>query len=218
MAQCWYCRKVKGKRICPARGGELICPRCCGSKRRVEIHCPPSCRYLHGTHDSKWTSQNQEREAARFFASFLSLSDEAARFYVFLHQLLTKTSSPLSQLGDVELSEVLGATAKTLETLAKGVLYRHHASSPHLEPASDWLFRVVTARKNIESAPEASDASVLEAMVALHSAVDEHGRAGAKERYLDAARRLLADSLREAPPLHLPDGLDEPPSRLVVPP
>lgn len=45
MAACVSCGQRKGKRSCPALGG-LICPKCCGTKRVVEIHCPPDCRYL----------------------------------------------------------------------------------------------------------------------------------------------------------------------------
>jgi hypothetical protein len=217
MAQCWYCGKVKGKRSCPARGSELICPRCCGSKRRVAIRCPPSCSYLHGTHDSKWTSKSQEREATRFFSRLLRLEDRPARFYVFLHHLLSKTENPLSALPDSDLGGVLATAIKTLSTLEKGLLYRHPAASPHLEGAADWLLRVTAARKKIEGAPEASDEDVLAALRALHAGVEEHGRESGKERYLDAADRLLADSVSGAP-LKLPDELDEPPSPLIVTP
>lgn len=48
MAVCVSCGKRKGKRSCPALAG-LICPRCCGTKRIVEIACPPTCPYL--THE-----------------------------------------------------------------------------------------------------------------------------------------------------------------------
>lgn len=43
--KCVYGGKRKGKRECPALGG-LICSRCCGEHRGVEINCPPECRYF----------------------------------------------------------------------------------------------------------------------------------------------------------------------------
>ncbi|MFW6071343.1 MAG: hypothetical protein ACOC86_03055 [Candidatus Bipolaricaulota bacterium] len=42
---CVYGGKRKGKRECPALGG-MICSRCCGEHRAVDISCPPDCRYF----------------------------------------------------------------------------------------------------------------------------------------------------------------------------
>ncbi|MFB6291365.1 MAG: hypothetical protein ABEJ25_06520 [Candidatus Bipolaricaulia bacterium] len=43
--KCVYGGKRKGQRECPALGG-LICSRCCGEHRGVEINCPPDCHYF----------------------------------------------------------------------------------------------------------------------------------------------------------------------------
>lgn len=45
MALCVSCGKQKGKRACPALGGQ-ICSVCCGTKRQKEIECPAGCVYL----------------------------------------------------------------------------------------------------------------------------------------------------------------------------
>ena len=45
MAKCLSCSERKGKRSCPALEG-MICSQCSGSKREVEIKCPPDCSYL----------------------------------------------------------------------------------------------------------------------------------------------------------------------------
>lgn len=47
MTACSFCSTRKGKRACPALGGE-ICPQCCGKHRLVEIQCPADCRWLGG--------------------------------------------------------------------------------------------------------------------------------------------------------------------------
>lgn len=43
--KCVYNGKRKGERECPALGG-MICSRCCGENRGVNINCPPDCRYF----------------------------------------------------------------------------------------------------------------------------------------------------------------------------
>ena len=75
MARCWSCEKVRGKRVCPARGGALICSRCCGTKRQVEIQCPSDCAYLHGA-DPSFRPDSQKREAARFLSRLKELLED----------------------------------------------------------------------------------------------------------------------------------------------
>ncbi|MDP2343669.1 MAG: hypothetical protein Q8O67_22105 [Deltaproteobacteria bacterium] len=45
--KCVKCGKRKGKRGCPALGGD-ICSECCGTHRLKEIACPASCSWLGG--------------------------------------------------------------------------------------------------------------------------------------------------------------------------
>lgn len=218
MAQCWFCGKVKGKRSCPARGDAVICSRCCGANRVVSIRCPPGCIYLHGTHDPKWTSESREKETARFFAGALALDERPAQFYLFLHYLLALSRNPLSGLDDRELGEVVAAAASTLETRAKGVLYTHPTERLHLQPKAEWLVRLVTSREKLPEAPQVSDEEMLDALRAVASGVDEHAREEDRERYLSKLERLFSKSRAGEPPLKLPEGLDEPPSRLIVTP
>ena len=218
MAQCWFCGKVKGKRSCPARAGALICSRCCGANRVVSIRCPPDCIYLHGNHDPKWASESQEKESARFFARALTLDERAAQFYLFLHYLLALSRNPLSGLDDRELGEVVAAAASTLETRAKGVLYNHPTERLHLQKAAEWLSRLVASREKIPSAPEVPDEEVAVALRAIVEGIEEHQREQGRERYLSKLERLFSKSGAGGPPLTLPEGLDEPPSRLIVTP
>jgi hypothetical protein len=209
---------VKGKRSCPARGGALICSRCCGANRVVSIHCPHDCIYLHGTHDPKWSSETQEKESVRFFARALTLDERTAEFYLFLHYLLALSRNPLSGLDDGELAEVVAAAASTLETRAKGVLYSHPTERLHLQQAAEWLARLLTSREKIPAAPRVSDEEMVVALRALASGVEEHAREQGRERFLSKLERLLSKSAASGPPLTLPEGLDEPPSRLIVTP
>lgn len=204
---CWSCEKVKGKRSCPARGGALICSKCCGTKRRVEILCPSDCAYLEGAHDAKWSSATRQKDEARFLSHFLALPEKQAGFFFFLHHaLLMRTAS----LSDEELADILNTTEKTLDTERKGIVYQHHTESPHLEPVVEWLSRVVRSRGQIKEAPPTSDEEVSLALEALVQALADHRELGTTETYLDRARRILSKFMAEAPPLELPDDLAEP--------
>lgn len=217
MARCWSCRKVKGRRPCPARGGELICSRCCGTKRRIEIRCPSDCSYLHGAHDAKWTSRSQEKEETRFFQRFLALEESTAFFSLFLHHVLTNVQNPLSSLEDQDLLDVARTALKTLETGAKGVLYSHQTQKLQLQPAAEWLVKLVSSRERIQGAPDVSDQDVLVALRAFASAVEEHAREGGRRGgYLDLARTVMAEMNERSAPVLLPDELIESPSRLIV--
>lgn len=220
MATCWSCGRVKGKRACPARGGELICSRCCGTKRRVEIRCPEDCVYLHGA-DARWTPATHEKEDSRFLAHFLELDERRATFAIFLHHLVLQTARPLASLPDDELQSVLETAAKTLETRSKGLLYAHPTSSPHLQPLADWLVQVIAERALITVAPEATDTEVGAALAATLAALRDHVEHGSgRERYFELAARVFGESLAQGPRIELPDELAPSSSGhgLIVPP
>jgi hypothetical protein len=184
----------------------------------VSIHCPSDCIYLHGTHDPKWSSESQEKESGRFFARVAGLEERPARFYLFFHYLLALTRNPLSGLDDRDLAEVTASAASTLETRAKGVLYSHPTERPHLQNAAEWLVRLVASREKVPSAPEVSDEDAAVALRALVESIEEHQREHGRERYLSKLERLFSRSRVEGPEPTLPEGLDEPPSRLIVSP
>jgi hypothetical protein len=218
VALCWFCGKVKGKRSCPARAGELICSRCCGANRVVSIRCPPDCIYLHGTHDSKWSSESREKESSRFFARALALEERPAQFYLFLHFVLALTRNPLQGLDDSELREVAATAASTIETRAKGVLYSHPTERLNLKPSAEWLARLVSLRAKMPEAPAVSDEETAVALRAVVEGVADHIREGASERYLSKLERLFRKSGGAEKPLALPEGLDEPPRSMIVTP
>ncbi len=184
----------------------------------VSIRCPPDCVYLHGTHDPKWSSESQEKESARFFARALALDERPAQFYLFFHYLIALSRNPLSGLDDLELGEVVAAAASTLETRAKGVLYNHPTERLHLQQAAEWLVRLVASREKLAAAPQVSDEEMVVVLRAVASGVEEHAREQGRERYLSKLERLFSKSGSSGPPLTLPEGLDEPPSRLIVTP
>lgn len=218
---CWFCERVKGKRSCPARGGALICSRCCGQKRRIEIQCPEDCPYLHGG-DPRFRTASQQKDEALVLAPFFALGESRAAVLFFVHHVLL-SSPATARLGDVDLEDVLTTVRRTLETRTKGLLYTHPPGSAHLEPVVDWLDRVLAEREKIAGVPEASDAELLSMLDVLVRSVGAHrsqGVSGRRESYLETAGRLLAESLSQAPPLELPAELGPPPAneRVILPP
>ncbi len=53
--KCTLCNRRKPSRRCPAKEAP-ICSRCCGSKRKKEIECPPECGYLSSGREGRETS------------------------------------------------------------------------------------------------------------------------------------------------------------------
>jgi len=218
MTVCWSCEKVKGKRVCPARGGALICSKCCGTKRGVEIQCPKDCPYLHGA-DPNWHSDTQQKEHARFLSRFFSLNEGQAIFVLFFHHLLFSARARWRGFTDEQISEVIASSRKTLETRSKGIVYNHPASSPHIDAQVDWLVRMLTERSQFPSAPEASDDDVIAVLQAVGDAMSDHSRGpSAGTPYLDVAEEVFRASLEQAPEIKLPGEPDEPPTDLIVPP
>ena len=217
---CWSCDKVKGKRVCPARGGDLICSKCCGTKRRVEINCPEDCPYLHGA-DPNWRSATRQKEDARFLSRFLALNDGHVTLLLFTHHLMLSARARFASLSDEELRVVIGTALKTMETRAKGIVYNHPSGAPHLDKVADWLAGVLSDRRSIASAPEASDSDVRTVLETISQAIRDHIAGGHQAGYLETAEQVLHSSLGGAPAIELPDDLgtlDEPPSDLIVSP
>ncbi|HXV64015.1 MAG TPA: hypothetical protein VEK15_25170, partial [Vicinamibacteria bacterium] len=206
--------------------GELICSRCCGTKRRVEINCPPDCPYLHGSHDSKWISETRRKEDARFLAHFLALETPQAEFLFFLHHVVLRSVSPgpgasrgIAGLDDSSLRDVVETVKKTIETQTKGIVYHHSVSSPHLQAHADWLLHLIASRNEIPGAPPVGDEDVLAILGAMLHALAHHVSHGSRgERYFDVVERLLGKSLAKAPAPELPNGLGEPPGDLIITP
>ncbi|HEY7351931.1 MAG TPA: hypothetical protein VH596_04105 [Terriglobales bacterium] len=122
---CAICEIRKEKRFCPAIHGR-ICPQCCGEQREVSLDCPSECVYL---------QQAREHDKPRE----LGLSDQVALFphveipQQFLYEqehlilglsyALAKSAHNDRSIRDADLISVLGALAKTYETLASSGLH-----------------------------------------------------------------------------------------------
>ena len=137
---------------------------------------------------------------------------------LFTHHLMLSARARFASLSDEELQAVIGAVLKTIETRIKGIVYSHPSGSPHLDRVAEWLAKVLSERRSIATAPEASDSDVRTVLDAISLAIRDHAAGGHQVRYLETAELVLHSSLGVAPAIELPDALDEPRSDLIVSP
>jgi len=115
VATCPSCDARKGKRSCPALGG-LICPRCCGTKRILEIRCPPDCRYL--SHE-RYQGKRLLTQASPLQKRYLEASGKGEDFF----QMLI--------LVDMHLADFLRANPDfPLPAVRQAVAYLRRLASP----------------------------------------------------------------------------------------
>jgi hypothetical protein len=129
---CPQCGQRKGRRSCPALG-QTICAVCCGTKRLVEISCPPDCVHLAAAreHPAAVVKRQQERDVATLLPTLRNLTERQHQLF-FLFQSVIARHSPegFSRLNDDDVADAAAALASTLETAARGVIYEHTAQSP----------------------------------------------------------------------------------------
>jgi hypothetical protein len=112
--------------------GQEICPVCCGTKRLVEIACPPDCIYLESAyrHPAAAVKRQQERDLAVLMAVLGRVSEGQLQLFFLLHTFISRFKpAALSRIVDGDVADAAGALAASFETSSRGVLYEHHANS-----------------------------------------------------------------------------------------
>lgn len=128
MAVCVHCGVAKGKRACPALGGE-ICAPCCGKHRLVDIACPADCRWLGGlaaiaggAPAVAWTDADEDAAVARLIAfSESAVERESSRAALCA---LFGVDRVIDEAELARLQEGLGDTGGLLLTLHVGLGHR----------------------------------------------------------------------------------------------
>jgi hypothetical protein len=128
---CPLCRARKAKRTCPAVG-QQICTVCCGTKRLVEIACPPTCIYLTTAqrHPAAMVKRQQEADVTVLLAALGRLSEPQLQIFFVIHAFISRFTLEGRQLTDADVAEAAGALATSFETANRGVLYEAQATSP----------------------------------------------------------------------------------------
>jgi hypothetical protein len=194
---CPSCQKRKGRRDCPALG-QRICAVCCGTKRLVEIRCPDDCPHLATarSHPPAVVRRQQERDTAVLVPSIRHLNERQQQlFFLFQAVIAGHTPDGFVRLVDGDLEQAAAATAATLETAARGIVYEHlPASAPARRLARDLTDRLEEARTR---GVTIYDGEAAIALRAIEQGVRDVRKAGGGDQgYLDLMGRLL----QTAPP------------------
>ena len=128
---CPLCQQRHARRQCPALG-RTICAVCCGSKRQVEIRCPPDCGYLVAAqaHPAASVRRRQEQDLAFVMAMRDGLtSDQSDLLLALLSFVAGLHADTIVKLQDEDAAEGAGALAATYETADRGLIYEHRPTS-----------------------------------------------------------------------------------------
>jgi hypothetical protein len=128
---CPLCRQRAARRGCPALDRN-ICAVCCGTKRLLEVTCPPDCGYLKTSqaHPPASVRRQQERDLGFLMAMHEGLSPaQSDLFWTILTFVVGFRGDPLMKVVDDDLSDGAAALAATYETAGRGVIYEHRPQS-----------------------------------------------------------------------------------------
>jgi hypothetical protein len=129
--RCPLCQERKARRDCPALD-RTICSVCCGTKRLVEIRCPPTCPYLSSAqqHPAAVVQRRRERDMGFFVPLVSDLSEPQYRLILYFQAIAAQHAvGAVPSLMDQDVAEAAAALAGTLETAGKGIIYEHQAAS-----------------------------------------------------------------------------------------
>ena len=187
---CPSCGSRRARRACPALGRD-ICPVCCGTKRQVEIRCPPTCSYLSSARAHPAAIVVRRREAdIRFIGPLVQdlTQPQYGLMLFFQRVVLNHARGSLPPLIDEDVAAAAAAVAATLETARKGIIYEHQAGSG---PAQRLVGELSRALGELSGEPGAPPAATVErdAAVAL--------------RRIESAARTAATALDGEPPVFL---------------
>ncbi len=144
--KCILCGKRKGKRHCPAKN-QLICARCCGEKRMVEVDCPPGCNYLESGHvhqaQRKFIHQLNHEDSPARAQRYLDTAHNLGGVLEQLEQAVLRYAAGLTSIRDQDVLEAVELLKKNYQTEDKGVIFEHRSPNPLAGPLTQELREVV---------------------------------------------------------------------------
>lgn len=120
---------------------------CCGTKRLVEIACPPDCVWLQSAsaHPPAVVQRQRERDAHFLMALLQGLTDPQQALTYRLLALLGQERADLPGLCDADLADAAQAMAQTADTASRGIAYQHPTQTAHARRLVEEMTGVVEA-------------------------------------------------------------------------
>jgi hypothetical protein len=190
---CPLCDRRRTRRVCPALGRQ-ICGVCCGTKRLVQIDCPPTCAYLSAAreHPPAAATRRHQHDLDLLTRSARDLNERQSQLFFKVSEFLSQYAGPeFPPLVDDDVAEAADALAATLETSARGVIYEHRPASLPAERLAIALTPLLAeSRRGAGSAFESAAAVVLHRVAdAARSAQSSDG--GNRRAFLDLLKRVI---------------------------
>lgn len=199
--KCVICNQRKGKRHCPAKD-DLICPRCCGEKRVIEIRCPQDCQYLSDGLSYQWTKTyvgimewiEEPGKRRQFYES----TQRHGEILSVLELEIVDYSKSLRSLTDSIILEAVETLHKTYQTEDRGVIYEHASANPLAQSLVRDL-REAVQRESEESGDNRSRwtrAGIIASLEAIQTQIAYHQAKGMGDRsYLDFLLRSRPEAI-----------------------
>ena len=190
---CPLCRQRKGKRACPAKATS-ICSQCCGTKRVVEIECPPDCIYLTGAHAPGWEgrSADRERDERRLGPYMGDLTERQIHLVLLALAGINGIRGRRTDLEDSLLLDAVIALRKTVETRNRGVLYEHPVTDARAQELVQEIGGLFEAKGDDGAVHRPSDRDLGAALKGLERALAATVREKeGPHAFLDTAARVV---------------------------
>ena len=211
---CPLCGQRRARRACPALGHQ-ICAVCCGTKRLVEIRCPPDCPYLATAreHPPAVLVRQQQHDLELAVQIVRDFNERQSQIFFLVTTFVLRYQPPeLYSLTDLDLAEAAPALAATFETATRGVIYEHHAASGAGVRLAAALKTVLAEAGQHGGTPFQRDTAIV--LRRLEEAV--RGKDGASQDNPRALLDLLGRVVRKTVEGPAPEE-DVSPSRLIMP-
>lgn len=160
---CPLCGTRKARRGCPAVS-QQICPVCCGTKRLVEIACPPDCVWLASAreHPPAAIVRRQQHDLGLLVQFMRDLNRRQSQLFFLINSFINEYRPDQWQsLVDADVADAADALAATYETAARGVIYEHRPQSLPAERLSTALKPLLAEAGKGQGTPFERDAAVV---------------------------------------------------------
>ncbi len=186
----------------------------------MEITCPADCRYLRSSHDHPpAVVQRQQERDLQFLVPLLGGLTERQQQIAFLLQAFLRSERPDPPLlSDSDVEQAAKAMAETFETVSRGIVYEHRASSLPAQRLATNLKELIDGHRREGARLPDTDVAIALRRIEIAAREAQTALGGGPNAYLTLLERVLRprDTAEAADSDHgaAPPG---PSSRLIVP-
>ncbi|RPI28728.1 MAG: hypothetical protein EHM61_04120 [Acidobacteria bacterium] len=202
--KCVVCEKVKGKRFCPAKKGQ-ICPTCCGEKRVLEIACPEDCQYLSSGLSyqllKKRVGALQHEEDPLLRRKYYDVHANYPEIMSGLEEAIIRFARGLRSLRDEQVRESVALLLKTYQTEQHGLIYEHTATDPIVNTLGRDVKTFLEEHRELKQNQRfLKTGEIVNCLEVLLADIDYHIVASDQESYLRFIARSRPDLAKSTSP------------------